>query len=166
MRNDRRVPGQICGVSDVVVSYVDGKDWILRQHPTNPLRFVAAVGDRILTPPDNYVHDFATVPRLCWWLIGPPTGAGPGSNYGPAAILHDWAYEHQAWDNGEPLKRWEADGIFWEAMMDLNVDERRCEAMYKAVSFFGRWTFKGHRNWNRTHDTPESDYTPPERGNV
>ena len=163
MRRDKRVPGQICGYRNVMVQWIDGKDWALRQNPEDPLRYVCAVGDRTLTPPDNYVHDFASIPRLCWRLIGPPTGIGPGANYGPAAILHDWAYERQLWDNGEKIERWEADGLFWEAMMDLGVDEWRADLMHFAVHVGGQFTFRGHRDWNRKHGVPQTDYTPPAR---
>ena len=147
MRDSRRVPGVLCGLNGYRSEYIDGEFWKhCWQIPDNPLRFIAAVGDRILTPPDRFVHDFASVWRIIWPIIGPPAGCGPGAAYGPAAIPHDWAYEHQAWDNGEPISRAEADAILWECCFDLNVTEWRRRLMYRAVRIGGGPHFRGHKS--------------------
>lgn len=158
MNIHQRLPGQILGTHSYLSQYLDGRDWLLWYRvPCDPLRFVCAVGNRILTVPNRYVHDFASIPRTFWRLIGPPTGHGDGAAYGPAAILHDWAYERQTWDDGTQMTRQQADALFWEAMMDLDVDEWRADVMYGAVRAFGRWNFRGHRHWGKP---PTSDYTP------
>lgn len=146
MRDSRRLPGRILGCASYLVEYMDGKEWKHRwRNAADPLRFVAAVGDRILTPPDRFVHDFASIPPVGWQLVGPPSGHGPGANYGPAAILHDWAYEHQHWDNGEPLTRQQADALIWEAMFHLGVDEWRADLMYGILRVFGGPHWNKHK---------------------
>jgi len=148
------VPGQLLGRGNYRSEYIDGHDW--KHHhmvAAATLRFAASVGDLVLTPPDKYVHNFASIPRWVWPIIGPPSGDGPGAAYGPAAILHDWAGEHQEWDNGEPLSRRTADAILWEACFDLHVAEWRQELMYAAVRI------GGGRHYRRHARAVTSDYT-------
>lgn len=142
-----RVPGQLCGYRKYRPQYLDGRNWLHRNSdPAEPLRFVAVKGDLTLTPPEAFEHDFATIPRWVWAAIGAPTGDGAGAAYGPAAVIHDWAYEHQHWDGGEPLSRAEADRILWECCLDLDVDEWRADLMYTAVRIGGGAYWRKHEH--------------------
>lgn len=145
MRVANRLPGNVCGLYGYRSISLDGRDWVHEHRGPAPLRFIAARGGRVLTPPDRFVHDYASIPRFVWPLIGPPTGDGPEANYGPAAILHDWAYDHGVWDSGEPLTRKQADAIIWEACFDLNVVEWKLETIYLAVRIGGGKHWRDHR---------------------
>ncbi len=57
----------------------------------------------------GFQTDFASVPRIFWWLV-PKWG-----KYGKAAIIHDYCY----WDQDYSRKR--SDEIFPEAMRVLGV---------------------------------------------
>ena len=141
----KRIPGRLLGRRSYLNKYIDGRDWIhVWVDKDDPLRYVEARTGRILTPPDRFTHDFASIPRLFWRLIGPPAGAGPGKAYGPAAIIHDWAYESQRWGNGSVLSRLDADVIFQECLYQLDVDEWRVRLMYLAVRVGGAGHYRRH----------------------
>jgi len=141
----KRVLGTLCAHRHYRPEYVDGRNWLHVTDPENPLRFVAATADLILTPPQRFPYDMVTSPSFVWPVLGPPTGDGDGARYAAAACCHDWAYEHQRWDNGTPLTRETADGILWECLFDLNVDEWRIELMYAAVRLGGWYYWNKHK---------------------
>jgi hypothetical protein len=146
MRKSRRVPGVVCGMHSFDSRYIEGRQWRhVWARPDEPLRFVCAGSSETLTPPDGFVHDYASIPRIAWALIGPPSGDGAGEAYGPPAILHDWAYERGAWDSGRPFPRWVADGIFWEACFDFDVRETVQELMYFCLRVGGWGHWRDHR---------------------
>ena len=87
--------------------------------------FVYRSHTKVIVVPENFVTDFASVPRMLWALI-PPWGM-----YGKAAVVHDFLYEsHQ-------FSRKISDEIFLEAMEELNVPLWKRRAMYRAVRLFG-----------------------------
>jgi hypothetical protein len=88
-------------------------------------------GDTIEVPV-GFMTDFATVPRLFWSLL-PQWG-----KYGNASVIHDWLY----WDQSRP--RAQADRIFLEGMMVLQVGLLTRYAMFYAVQWLG-W-LAWHRN--------------------
>jgi hypothetical protein len=75
--------------------------------------------------PSGFRTDLASTPRLFWWIF-PPFGL-----YGKAAVLHDWLYYEAI------LPRATADGIFLEAMIELEVEGWRRGLMYRVVRIFG-----------------------------
>jgi hypothetical protein len=76
------------------------------------------------------VFDFATVPKILWWKW-PPCGDGK-SMYALAAAFHDWLLEHKAIE-GDAITRSQADDVFLEIMLYLEVDEHVAQIMYRAV---------------------------------
>jgi len=78
----------------------------------------------------GFVTDFASVPRLLWWLIS------SWGRYGKAAVVHDYLYKYHVGT------RREADGIFFEAMGVLNVRRWRKYPMYISVRLFGWFAWK------------------------
>lgn len=78
----------------------------------------------------GFQTDFASVPRLLWWVF-PPWGT-----YGNAAVIHDWLYWKQE-INGLPIEHQDADRIFEEAMGVLNVTPWRRWCLVHAVLWFG-----------------------------
>lgn len=86
-------------------------------------------GSLTFTVPAGYKTDFASTPRLIWWMI-PPNG-----EHGRAAILHDYLYAHE-----DTCSRFLADALFREIMARLKVPLCKRVAMYYAVRVFG-WFF-------------------------
>jgi hypothetical protein len=85
-------------------------------------------GDTI-TVPEGFQTDFASVPRLFWWII--PTWG----SYGNAAVIHDFLYQ-----NGLRTRK-EADDIFLEAMGVLGTSWLTRHIMYWAVRIFGYFAY-------------------------
>lgn len=114
----------------VVSPLKDGRRWRLVEP------FVYEIGtlgsNKVIRVPIDFETDFASVPRVFWWLI-PPWG-----RYGKAAILHDWLYVSKLYD------RLAADRLFLEAMTVLAVPVwKRC-TMYIAVRLFGWIPYRKH----------------------
>lgn len=79
----------------------------------------------VITVPEGFVTDAASVPRLFWSFL-PPLG-----RYTKAAVVHDYLYRTH-------LKtKEEADKIFLWLMEDLGVEKVRRTVMYYAVKWFG-----------------------------
>ena len=75
--------------------------------------------------PAGFVTDFATVPRVFWFVI-PPWG-----RYGKAAVLHDYLYAQQR------SSRKRCDRIFKHAMKILSVPRWKVFLIYNSVKLFG-----------------------------
>jgi hypothetical protein len=99
-----------------------------------PLICDADDGCAYIVPP-GFVTDFASTPRLLWWLI-PPFG-----RHSAASALHDWLY---AADRGVTRRR--ADGLFREAMVALEVAAWKRNLMYVFVRIAGAGRWKGRTN--------------------
>uniref|UniRef100_A0A6H1ZSQ1 DUF1353 domain-containing protein n=1 Tax=viral metagenome TaxID=1070528 RepID=A0A6H1ZSQ1_9ZZZZ len=114
----------------IVTPLDDGRTWKL----VEPFRY--HIGDRnsenIITIPEGFVTDFASVPSIFWTLI-PPYG-----KWGKAAVVHDFLYQFQY------RTRKEADKIFLEAMGVLKVKNWRKYPMYLAVRWFGWLAWKNN----------------------
>jgi len=81
--------------------------------------------DDVVKVKKGFKTDFASVPRVLWWLC-PPLG-----RYGKATVVHDWGYERQ------DRLRGEYDMIFLEGMNVLGVPLWKRSLMYTAVRLFG-----------------------------
>jgi hypothetical protein len=104
----------------VVSPFGDGKYWYLRE----PLKWVANSGNTIVVQ-RGFVTDFASVPRLIWWLFP------PWAKYGNAAVVHDYCYWEQR------MSRKEADAVILEGMKDLGVNWLTRQLIYRALRLFG-----------------------------
>ena len=102
----------------------DGANWFLLED------FLYVSDDaNVVAVPAGFITDFASTPRPIW-NIYPPWGV-----YGPAAILHDWAY----WD--QKASRDGADALLLQAMHALGVDAVTCKAIYEAVALAGQFAW-------------------------
>ncbi len=99
----------------------DDKRWTL----AHPLMF--KTGDMFFFVPVHYVTDFASVPRVVWWLV-PRYG-----KYTAATVLHDWLITDLL-PTGHISSR-EVDRVFRTAMKDLGVSFARRWLMWAGV----RW---------------------------
>jgi len=81
--------------------------------------------EQVIIVPENFLTDFATVPRIFWSIISPI------DNHAKAAVLHDWMYEvHYA-------KKSECERIFKEALEVLEVKKWKIFCLYWGVYLFG-----------------------------
>ena len=92
----------------------------------------------IITVPKGFISDGASIPKICWSIIGHPMG-----EYAPAAWIHDFLFVTQ------PVTRKEADRIFIEAMADLGVAfwKRKTMHFFVRICGWGAWQkYKFSRN--------------------
>lgn len=108
--------------SEVKIQAVHGKPGFWRT--LEELDYIRPNGE-VIKVPTGFITDFASVPRPLWSLL-PPFG-----RYTAAAVLHDFEYWRQ---NRE---RVDADRIFMEAMIELNVKRWRRWSMHRAVRMGG-----------------------------
>ena len=110
-------------LGDIIVKKLDNHLWELHV----PLEYHVGHADssEVITVPEGFITDFASVPRAFWWLL-PPAG-----KYAGAALVHDYLYRTHLYS------RKDADDIFLEAMEVLQVPRWKREIMYYAVRMFG-----------------------------
>lgn len=100
------------------------------------------VGDEnsndIITVPEGFPTDFASVPRIFWSIL-PPDG-----QYAQSAVLHDFLYSVQKYS------RKRCDQIFLESMKVLKVSLWRRAIIYRAVRMFGwlAWKMQKAESWH------------------
>lgn len=87
-----------------------------------------------ITVPSGFVTDGASIPRICWGIIGI-------TPYSPritdSAVLHDWLYA------AKTVSRKQADLIFKEAMVSQGlIGKFRIALIYRAVRSFGWINYK------------------------
>lgn len=153
---DTKLKGKFFGLEHYDVRPLDGENWIV-QNPGGLWGYEYQDGTRMV-PPDGFEFDYASVPRLAWRLIGPPTGHGKGECYGLPAIFHDMAYEFgKIGDN--PCNRRQADWMMLDLMCHkeqqivnghaywlVNVTWARRNIMWMALRIGGNshWAKHGH----------------------
>ncbi len=111
----------------------DGRRW----------RLIRAFPWGFIVVPVGFITDFASVPRLFWWLVS------PWGKYGKAAIVHDFLYQkHGYYFDGStigtwvPVDRWQADHEFLLGMVALGAAPWRRKLMYWGVRLFGWLAWK------------------------
>ena len=97
----------------------------------------------MITVPEGYITDLASVPRICWIFIAP-------FDVARAAVVHDILYEkiNTAYKGEKILTKHDreryrkvADDVFKEGMESAvpPVPKWKIWAAYNAVRVFGRW---------------------------
>lgn len=109
----------------------DGKTFRLLE----PFRYRLGSLDsqNIITIPEGFETDFASVPQIFWNIL-PPWG-----KYGKAAVLHDYLYKSGMFDRSR------CDEIFLEAMEALNVSWIKRKTIYAGVRMGGWIAWNNHR---------------------
>lgn len=103
---------------------------------SRPFRYYvgAEYSEDFIDVPADFKTDFASIPRIFWTIL-PPDG-----EYTQAAVLHDYLYRTHL------RSREEADKIFLEAMIVLEVPEWKRNVMFWAVRTFGEGPYqKGYK---------------------
>ena len=80
--------------------------------------------EEIIEVPKGFSTDFASVPRIFWWIISPI------DKHAKAAVVHDYCYNIH-YDTKD-----RCDDIFAEGMKVLGVKEWKIVCMYWAVLLF------------------------------
>jgi hypothetical protein len=88
--------------------------------------------------PQGQTTDFASVPRIFIWFL-PRYG-----RYTKAAILHDYLWEEKV---PKGMSRLDADGLFRQAMRELNVPFLRRWIMWAAVRWAALFKPDGRAEW-------------------
>lgn len=104
-------------------------------------------GMEVVTVPEGFVTDFASIPRGLWNIF-PPVGG----KYDKAAVIHDKMYKEPKVEiNGlrYRIDRTYADEIFKEAMGVLEVGWFSRWAIYLAVRMGGWVAWNNHRQETR-----------------
>jgi len=122
--------GRFVGSLDVEKIIDSAREWRL----LSPFTYITDSGI-VLKVPSGYITDYASVPRLFWWLLP------PDDTYTYAAVIHDYLYDlhHQGliphWD------REDADRVLLEAMKTLGVSAWKRWVIYAGVRVGGwiRW---------------------------
>ena len=105
----------------------------------------------MITVPEGYITDLASVPRICWIFIAP-------FDVARAAVIHDILYEkiNMGFEDGaihkrSPYRRID-DKVFLEGMKSAfpNQPKWKIYACFWAVRIFGRWAIKKSK--------PRTDY--------
>jgi len=108
-------------IPSLVLRHIPAHHWHQRTQwevvvPVTLLRFEIPMG---------FVTDGASVPRVMWWLF-PPSG-----RYMAAALLHDYLLQSGL------VTRAQADHLFLEVMVRMDVATWRRVTMFAAVRVFG-----------------------------
>ena len=133
----------------IVTPLNDGKTWRIIASSEEPeLNFGYELGHEgsgiSIVPPNNFETDFASIPRLLWWLL--PTWG----KYGNAAVIHDALYQGYEIDDIDAPSWWperkEADQIFAEGMAVLGVKRWKRIIIYWGVRLGGWWAWRKHHS--------------------
>lgn len=119
------------------LEYINGRTWKV----TKAFDYNVDLDNRIqgiITIPEGFITDFASIPRVLWNIL-PPVG-----EYGEAAVVHDYLYVvggHVPEWQWMTFTKKDADQIFLQAMKLLTVPWYQRYPMYQAVRWFGRGSF-------------------------
>ena len=111
----------------LILKFLDTRKDLFRFELVEPFEYhVGEIGSGdIVSVPQGFRTDFASVPRIFWRIV-PPVGL-----YGKAAVVHDYLYDSRE------RSRADADKIFLEAMIVLGVPKLQRNLMYRAVRIGG-----------------------------
>jgi len=87
----------------------------------------------IITVPEKFITDFASVPRIFWSIVSPI------DTHANAAVVHDWMY--QTYYAPKARCEW----IFDEALGVLDVPEWKRICLHRSVYYFGWKTWIMYR---------------------
>ena len=122
----------------------DASKFYLQASLLKPFGFQLKDG-RCVYPTDWFCFDGASIPKLCWRWIGPPTGFGKRAAYMPAACIHDWLYE-KGFIEDRYIDRQLADRIFYVACRRLHVSMWRCKIMYTCLRIGAKSHWDEHKH--------------------
>jgi len=118
--------------NDLIVKHINGTIWKV----VKKLTYITSLFD-IIEVPENFITDFASIPRIFWTIFGHPAG-----EYAPAAVIHDYLYYTQIYT------RKKSDQIFLEAMKYYGVAAWKRIIMYRAVRWFSWIGWKMYKREN------------------
>ncbi len=100
---------------------------LIRYHYLTCSPILVFINGKNLVIPRHFKTDLASIPRVFWSLMSPAH-----SSSFRAAILHDWLYHNPC-----NYSRYDADLIFYEALINDKLSLWRSYIIYYAVRAFG-----------------------------
>lgn len=116
-----------------VMPFADSSHWML----VRSLEYRLKDSDYVVSVPEGFVTDFASVPRIAWMFMS------PYDRHGRAAIVHDWLY----WSQG--CTREQADKIMLLGMIETKVSTVGRLSIYSALRIAGESAWKDNRDDKR-----------------
>lgn len=89
--------------------------------------------EEIITVPEGFITDFASVPRIFWPIISPI------DVHGKAAVVHDYCYYYAIYSKQQ------TDLIFYESLQVLKVAPWKAWCMYNGVRTGAGYAWRQHR---------------------
>ncbi|MCI4568455.1 DUF1353 domain-containing protein [Lysobacter sp. CFH 32150] len=124
--------------------FADGNAWTL----TEPMTWSIGSSGVLITVPENFVHDKASIPRALWSFL-PKNG-----QYTRAAVIHDYLYWTQR------CTREQADNLLVIAMKESDVGWFTRRAVFRGVRLGGESAWNANRT-DRMNGLPRFN---PRRG--
>lgn len=88
--------------------------------------------------PEGYSWDGASIPRICWPIVGHPLEA----DLRLASLVHDWRCEHAT----TPAERMVGDALFLELLHGAGLPRWRRVAMWIAVRLYSLLCWRANGN--------------------
>ncbi len=120
------------------LTHIDGDEWMVGAVQRHQISKKNGGGTSTVLP--GFITDCASIPWLVRPLIGPKTG-----KYAPAAVDHDWLFQHPEDGVEEARTRRQVDQVFLEGLQDVGVGWWRRSTMYCAVRVGGGGAWSGYR---------------------
>jgi hypothetical protein len=105
----------------------DEENWVILED------FKYSHEGEIIIVPKGFTTDFASIPRVFRNILS------PYGEYGKAAVIHDFLYQNQGWND-----RRRCDDVLLQGMIDLGVGWIKRNTIYSAVRTFGWYVWNKH----------------------
>lgn len=129
--------------------FADGNAWTLAE----PMSWEIGSSGVLITVPENFVHDKASIPRALWSFL-PKNG-----QYTRAAVIHDYLYWSQH------CTREQADNLLVIAMKESDVGWWTRKTVYRGVRLGGGSAWDANRT-DRANGLPRFNPRDPMPANV
>lgn len=113
---------QVKFINKPIIEPVDDECWRLMTD------FYVEVDGLPYTVETGFVTDGASIPRFLWRLCGHPMS----TKRLPAAVFHDWLYDHPL-----TFTRADADAIYRDGLIALGFSRFKANLEYYALRLFG-----------------------------
>jgi len=130
------------------LEYIDGIHFKLEKgffYKTFIPKGAKKLGGLVITIPDGFITDFATIPRGFWGFFYPMD-----KRWAKAAIIHDFIYSRVLFD------RKTCDKIFKEAMIKTGTPKWNANLFYYSVRAFGWRYYNSKKRKDRLKALEES----------
>jgi len=119
---------------------IEGGKYRLHDAYTYVARPITTRKGFVITVPEGFVWDGASVPQFLWSI----SGIRPDGLLRAAALVHDYLYRHSGDAEGASklFTRKEADVLFYDMIREAGGGWWTAIRAYRAVRLFGWWAWK------------------------